>query len=187
MPAELGEEGDGDRSDPARGARDRDRPLHRRKAMPLERQHAEHRRIAGRADRHRMGKAQALGEPHQPVALDASIPCIASEMRLPEPKAVQDDSVILPPILVARLLDEAGKIDAGDHRKAAHHRRSAGQRQPILVVDGRMRHPHQDVAFHQGIGAEALEGDALPCIGLLDEDRVENHSALPAMGCGATS
>ena len=75
----------------------------------------------------------------------------------------------------------AGEIDAGDHRKAAHHRRLAGDGEPVLVVDGRMAHPHQDIALHQGVGSEVLQGDALACIGLLDEDGLELHSLLLKM------
>ena len=31
--------------------------------------------------------------------------------------------------------DRAGEVDAGDHRKAAHHRRLAGDGEAVLVID----------------------------------------------------
>jgi hypothetical protein len=42
----------------------------------------------------------------------------------------------------------AGEVDAGNERQA-HARKPAGQREPILVVDGRVRDAHGHIAVHE--------------------------------------
>ncbi|MGY3465365.1 hypothetical protein ACVW0I_002236 [Bradyrhizobium sp. LM6.11] len=84
------------------------------------------------------------------------------------------------PLRMRGLLDRAGEIDAGDHREAAHHRRLAGEREAVLVVQRRPFHANGDVALHQLCFVELreLRGGAL--VRLVDPDRLEiGHSKTP--------
>ena len=66
--AELGQDRDRDRADAARCARDDDGAFRRRDARIFEREHAEHRGVAGRADRHRLRRREFLRQRYEPVA-----------------------------------------------------------------------------------------------------------------------
>ncbi len=82
---------------------------------------------------------------------------------------------------VARTLDRAGEIDAGDHREPAHHRRLAGQRQAVLVVQRRPFDAHGDVAVHQLGFVELGQRGGGALVRLVDPDRLErcHDAALP--------
>src|SRR4029077_13420641 len=71
--------------------------------------------------------------------------------------------------------DRAGEIHARDHREAAHDRSLAGDREAVLVVDGRPFDPDRDIAIHQAGLVEVLEADVLACVGLADHDRLEGR------------
>ncbi len=79
------------------------------------------------------------------------------------------------------LLDDAGKIDARDHREAAHHRRLAGDGETVLVVDGGIFDADGDVAVHQILLVEILQRDGLTRLGLLDDDGLECRHGFPLM------
>ena len=70
-------------------------------------------------------------------------------------------------------LDGAGEIDAGDHRKAPHHRRLAGDGEAVLVVQRRPFDADGDVAVHQFGFVELRERDGGAFFGLVDPDRLE--------------
>ena len=133
----------------ARRARDDHRPAFGRHSVLFQRQHREHRGVAGRADRHRLARRQPFGQRHQPVAFDARFFRIGAEMRFAQAPAVDDDLVAGLPVRDARTLHRAGEIDAGDHRQAPYHRRLAGQGQAVLVVERRPFDANGDVAVHQ--------------------------------------
>jgi hypothetical protein len=104
--------------------------------MRLEVEHAEHRREAGGADRHRALRREAGGHRHQPVGLDARLLRIAAPMQLADAPARQDHLVAG---LVARGLrgtDRAGEIDARHVRIFPHEAAQAVEDQPVLVIEG---------------------------------------------------
>src|SRR5437660_1333068 len=72
-----------------------------------------------------------------------------AQMGLAHAPAGADDLVARLPLRMRGLLDGARKVDAGDHREATHHRRLAGEREAVLVVQRRPFHAHGDVALHQ--------------------------------------
>ena len=80
---------------------------------------------------------------------------------------------------MARLLDDAGQIDAEHHRKAADHRRLARKREPVLVVDGGMADADDDVAVHQFRFLHRGEADVLPGFGLVRPHGFERHGIAP--------
>ena len=98
MVAELGQDRDGDRADAAGGARDHHRAAIGRDAVPLQRHDAEHRRIARGADRHGVVRRHAVGQRHQPVAIDAGAFGKCAEMRFADAPAIEDDLVALLPV-----------------------------------------------------------------------------------------
>src|SRR4029077_13568550 len=103
-------------------------------------------------------------------------------MSLAEPPAVEDYLVAGLPARMGGRLHRAGEIDAGDHGKAAHHRRLAGEREPILVVQRRIFHADGDVALHQFPLVEIGEPDGLAGFRLVDNDRLEGaHAPAPAL------
>jgi hypothetical protein len=178
VPTALREKRDRNRSHTAGGSGDDDRSFGGFEAVLFEREQAEHRRISGRADRHRLSRREIFRQRHEPFTLDACVACITAEMRFAEPPAVQDDGIARPPISMARGLDDARKIDAGDHGKASHHGSLAGERESVLVIDGRVTDTHEDVALHEGVEAKFLQSNALARIRLLDQDGLELHSLL---------
>jgi len=71
------------------------------------------------------------------------------------------------------LFDGAGKIDTGDHREAAHHRRLAGDGKTVLVIQRRPLDAHGDVALHQFGFVELCQRDSRTLFRLVDADRLE--------------
>ena len=148
---------------------------------PLQRHHRQHGGIAGGADGHGFAGAHAVRQPHQPVALDARLLRIAAEVGLAAAPAVEDHLIAGFPAGMRRGLHRAGEIDAGDHREAAHHRRFAGDREPVLVIHRRPIHGDGDVPVHQILLVEIGEPDRLSGLALIDDDRLESaHALTPA-------
>src|SRR5919106_1498249 len=79
----------------------------------LERDHREHRREPGRADRHGMFAAPALGQGHQPVALDPRALGVAAPMALADAPARQHHPVPGPPVGMRAVDDATREVDAG--------------------------------------------------------------------------
>ncbi len=91
-------------------------------------------------------------------------------MALTHAPAVQHHLVAGLPVAMVGTADGADQIDAGHHREFAHHRRGTGDRQAILVVQGRII----DVDGHIALGQLRLidlgERHALLVVGLFDQD-----------------
>ena len=94
-------------------------------------------------------------------------------MRLTEAPAVEHNLVPGFELKMSRGLNDPSEIDAWDHRPAAHHRRLARNRQPILVIDRGVRHPDGDVAFHQIRLCELAPGSVLPAFAFGQKERFE--------------
>jgi hypothetical protein len=120
-----------------------------RNAAALERQHRQHRGVTRGADGHRLARAHARGQPHQPVALNARLFRIGAEMGFAETPAVEDHLVAGLPQRMRGALHRAGEIDAGDHGETPHHRRFAGERKPVLIIECRVFDCDGNVAVHQ--------------------------------------
>ena len=65
------------------------------------------------------------------------------------------------------------KSTPGDHREAAHDRQLAGDREAILVVDGRVLDADVDVAVHEVGGREGRARDGLGLGRLVARDQAE--------------
>src|SRR6185437_837452 len=115
----------------------------------------------------------ARRQTHQPIALDARLRAIGAEMRLAETPAVEDDLVAGLPARMGRGFDSAGEINARDHRETPHHRRLAGDREPVLIIHRRPFHRDGDVAVHQILVVEIGEPHRLAALGLVDDDSLE--------------
>src|SRR5262249_30081217 len=89
----FGKDRDCDRTHASGSACHNQRSALRFEPVSLERNHGKHGGIAGSADRHGVACAHARWQPHQPVALDARLLRIGTEMRLTETPAVEDDLV----------------------------------------------------------------------------------------------
>jgi hypothetical protein len=100
-------------------------------------------------------------------------------MRLAQAPAVEDDRIARLELRMGRGFDDPREIDAGDHREAAHHRSLSRERETVLVVQGRMRHPNGDVAFHEVRFVEAAQLDGLARLAFVDDDGFERAHAGP--------
>ena len=181
--AELGEQRDCDRADAAGGSGHDLRAALRRDAVLFQRHHRQHRGVAGGADRHGIARGHRGRQAHEPVALHPRLLGIGAEMGLAEPPTVEDHLVAGLPVGMGGFLHRAGEIDPGDHRPAPHHRRLAGERKAVLVVDGGIRDPDVDVAFHQIGFVEIRERDLLAAVGFLDHDCFETRHGKPRCRC----
>src|SRR5712692_1460783 len=142
--------------------------------MMLERHHREHGGIAGGPDRHGLACAHAGGNAHEPVSFDACLLAKAAEMRLPTPPAIEDHPIASLPGGMARRFDCSCEIDSGNHRKATHDRRLAGDRKSILVVERRPFDMDGDVAVHEIVFIEISKPDLLAGLAFLDHNRFES-------------
>ena len=138
-PSRRRQQRNGDRADAAGRARDENRPLLRRGALALQREHAKHRRIAGGADRHRLSARQAGRHLNQPFARHAGLFGIAAIVRLAEPVTVDENFVARPEVRALGGLHDPRKVDAGDHRIALNDAGPSGHNpilQEPLIMEG---------------------------------------------------
>ena len=98
---------------------------------------------------------------------------IGAEMGLAQAPAVEDDLVAGLPGGMRRGFDRAGEIDAGDHREAAHHRRLAGDRKPVLVVHRRPFDATVTSPSIRSFSSKSVSADGLAVFRLVDHDRLE--------------
>ena len=133
--AKLGEDRNRNRANAARRARNRDRPFIRRHTVILQRQDAQHRRIAGRADRHGFGLGEDIGALHQPLARHPRPLRISAVVPFGRAKAVEDHIVTRLETGVARGRHRACKVYPRDQRQALQWN-AAGEDKAVLVVDG---------------------------------------------------
>ena len=131
--AEPRQQRDGDAADAAGRAGDQHRRPRRAHAVPSPAPYAQHRGVAGGADRHRLPRREAppgsgtSQSPFEPRLLRQAAP-----VRLADAPAVEHDLVAgLEP--ACRLSsDRAGEVDARHHRELAHHRRPPVIARPSL-------------------------------------------------------
>jgi hypothetical protein len=102
-------------------------------------------------------------------------------MRFADAPAVEHHAVAHLPGRIGTLADGAGEVDARHHRKAAHDRRLAGQRQTVLVVERAPLDPHRDVARGQHGIVDLLNGGLVTGFILGDQDSLE-HGDSPLLG-----
>ncbi len=141
----------------------------------LDRHHRQHRGVAGRSDRHRLGAGDSRRQLDQPVSPDPRFFGIAAEMGLAEAVAVEDDLIARRKAGMEGRLDHAGEIDAENHRKAPDDRRFSRQRESVLVVDGGVGDADGHVAVHQLGFVHLDEADVLSGVGLVGSNGFEWH------------
>src|SRR5262249_56478543 len=91
--------------------------------------------IACGADRYGVVRAHAGGKLHEPISLHTRLLAASAEMRLAQAPAVEDHLIAHFPFGMARGLDRARKVDAGDHWESPHDRRLTGDGEAVLVVE----------------------------------------------------
>ena len=150
----LGQEVHGNAPYPAGGAGDQNRPLIRRRAVALHGQQAHGRRKPRGAERHGLEIAQGVGHFGHPGSRHAGVFGVPAEGT--DAEVVAGDHHPLPYPNVRRLAgdDGSGGIHAGYVRILPHHPTPPGAGQPILVVQGRIRHFDGDLT-----GSEDHSGD----------------------------
>ena len=94
-------------------------------------------------------------------------------MGLAHAPAVADHLVAGFPGRVRRHLDGACEIDAGDHGKAPHHRRLAGDGEAVFIVQRRPFDGDGDVAVHQFGFVELRQRDRGALLRLVHADCLE--------------
>ena len=175
LEAPLGQQHEGDAADAARGARDEDRAGGGCEAQFLESQEAEHRRVAGRADRHRLLGREGFGQADEPAARHPGHRRVAAVARLAQAPAVEDDGVAgLEPVMRARP-HRTGEVDAGNERERADDRRLAGKGERVLVVQGGMADLDGDVAFGQVTLLDPARPRRRPAVGAAIDDERPDH------------
>ena len=172
--AEFGQQRDGDAADAAVGAGHQDFAVGRLDAVLLEGQNAEHGGVAGSADGHRLAGGEGGGQRHQPIALDPRHLGQAAAMRFADAPAVEHHLVAGCPRRIGARGHRTGEIDARHHRKTAHDRRLAGDRQAVLVVERRPFDPHGDVALGQHGLVDLLQLCLVAGLVLGDQDALEH-------------
>ncbi|MCY1412754.1 hypothetical protein D9M71_281690 [compost metagenome] len=145
--AKLAQQRDGETADATVGAGDQDFTLPGRHTVMFQSQDAQHGRVAGRTDGHRLGGGECLGQRDQPVTVQASFLRQAAPMPFPYAPAIEQDMVTDLVVRMPADLDRTGKVDARHHRELAHHRTAAGDRQAILEVQRAVGHTHRDIAL----------------------------------------
>ena len=171
--AEAGEKGDGDAADAAGGTGDGDGARARGDARPFERDDAEHRGEAGRADGRRPPCVAALGQRLQPLGRHPRPLREATWVPLADAPAGEHHG--LPRREGGRIaaLDRAGEVDAGGHRRPPDDRRAPGERKTVLVVEAGIVDPHRDLAVGQvGLGEGPDPGDGLAVLPIDDKGSV---------------
>src|SRR4029079_1363779 len=131
---------------------------------------AQHRGIPRRADRRRVARGHVFRDRYQPVALDPGEAGAAAMMILADAPAIKDHSVTRLDQPMAGRDHGSGKIDARDQRKLPDDRRPPGDREAILVIDGRMLDGDGYIARHEIIFAEGHEIERLTLVGLADQN-----------------
>ena len=96
--------------------------------------------------------------------------------------AIEYDAVANLVIRVIAGFNRPGNVDPRHHRKLAHHRPLAGNRQAILVIERRHRHPHGHIALRQLAFVNLLHRRAIAGVILLDQNSLE-HVLSPFQCC----
>src|SRR5882724_1087830 len=150
----------------------------RRNAVVLQREHAEHGREAGRADRSRLPGADCARQLCQPLpryTRPLSDSGIAVDTETPP---VNDHFVVDLEGWIGRCFDGACEVDSRNQGEFLDNVRATRDGDAILVVDGRIVDRDGHIAFRQ-IGVRQLhEFSRLPRIGLADKDSFEGHCSL---------
>ncbi|MPM77179.1 hypothetical protein SDC9_124179 [bioreactor metagenome] len=180
--AELLEHRDGDAADTARCTGDDDLAVTRLDALPLQRQHAQHGRVAGGADGHGLSSSKGRGQRHQPVALEARLAGKTTPVRFTDAPSIEQHAVAGLVCRIVAGLDRAGDVDAGHHRELADDGALAGDRQAILVVQRRIVDTDRHIAFRQLAVVDILHSRAIAGLVLLDQNSLE-HASLRYQVC----
>src|SRR5690606_41198302 len=101
----------------------------------------------GGADRGGRACVDGLGQLHQPVSLEPRLAGEATPVRFADTPAVQYDPVARREAGMAARGDDAGAVDAGNHRPLAHHRTAVGDGEPVLEVDRGLLYIEIDVGI----------------------------------------
>ena len=159
------------RAHAARGAGHHDVAALRRCAVILQCHDAEHRGVAGGADRHRLLVGEGVRHRNEPIRLHPRLLGVAAPVALAQPVAVDQHAVAGRERVRSGFRDRPGQIDPADHRYGTANRRGAGDRQAVLVVQGGVLHIDQDVVLGQVAQCQVTEAGGVLIVDLVDNDR----------------
>src|SRR5262249_55567444 len=109
------------------------------------------------------------------IRLHRGVRAVSAEMRLAQAPAVEDHLIARFPFGMARGLDRARKVDAGDHWESPHDRRLTGDGEAVLVVERRPFDADRDVALHEVTLIEIGERGLRAGLRFFDHDRLESR------------
>ena len=138
-------------------------------AVVLEPLHRQPGGEAGGAERHRLARAQPVGQRDDPVAGHPRVLGEAAVVGDAEVVAVDDDLFAL---AVARH-DGAGQVDAGDQRRDLRDLALRRDRERVLVVDARPVDADDDVALAEVVPAQLAQLARDVVVALLRHQRAE--------------
>ena len=167
--AEMREQLDGDRADPAGGAGDEHGAAVRPHAGRLELVHAQRGGEAGGAQDHAGARVEPIRQRDGPTGRNPDLLAEAARRVHAEVEADGDDRVSRREVAGRRFDDGPRRVDARCVREVAGDAGMPGRREPVLVVERRPRHVDQQVAGGQvrHVALDDVAGE-LPVCGLLD-------------------
>ena len=154
-------------------------PESARQTGGLERHHAARGGVAGGADRHRLARAQPVGQRHDPLRRHPRVLRVAAVMGDAEVVAVGEH-------LLAGVLVGPGQVDPGDQRRDPRHLALRDRRQRVLVVHARPGDLDEHVALARVTDLEVVAQAARdPVVVLLRHERPHTRARSWATACSA--
>ena len=149
-----------------------------RHAVMLQREDAQHGRVARRADGHRLGGGKRLGQRNQPVAIQACLLRQAAPMPLTHPPAIEQDVVTHLVVRMPADFDSARQIDPWHHREFSHHRATTGDRQAVLEIQRAVGDTYSHIALGQLVVMDLLQRGPVTAVVFLDQNTLEHDCLL---------
>nr|WP_241659596.1 hypothetical protein [Sphingomonas glacialis] len=172
--SQLGQDGDRDRSDAARGSGDEDVTALWGDLAVFQRQDAEHGGKASRADGHRIARADRVRQLDEPVSLDRRTLRVAAIVRVAQPPSGGDDLVASNEAGIGRPLDRSGKVDPGDQREGLDDLRADEGKRVLIVYVGPFDRD-RNIAVLENIVLDGRNGGADRAVGSGRENRSKCH------------
>ena len=143
--------------------------------MLLERQHAEHGGVAGRADRHGLAGAERRRQLNELITLQTGKLRQEAPARFTQAPAVVHKTIARLPARVAGLRDHAGAVYSRDHGPGAHHRSAVGDGQAVLVIEAGVLNAAAHVAGRQLRLVQLGHARSETSLCLVEQQSFEHH------------
>ena len=159
--------------------------------MLLQRQHAEHGGVAGRADGHGLAGAEGCRQLDELITLQAGKLRQQAPARFTKAPAVVHKTIARLPARVAGLRDHAGAVYSRDHGPGSHHGTAVGDGQAVLVIEAGVLNAAAHVAGRQLRLVQLGHARSETRLCLFEQQSLEHHFCslkwvAPEMNCGGT-